>query len=322
MECILESYRRYSNHRVTLLAGGVGGARMARALRAVLDPGHLTVVVNVGDDAERYGVHVAPDPDTVLYTLSGIEGSQGWGRRDDTTTVMRELSRFGIDTTFTLGDADLALCMARTRMLDDGVPLSTITAFLADRLGVTDVSILPCTDDELRTWVMTDSGSWLDFQEYFVERGHVDQVAALAYHGSTSAVPAPGVIEAIETCDTLVIAPSNPPLSIWPILAVAEIDGAVRAHPNRVAVSPLFGGRPLKGPADAVMRGVGLSEGTAGILEAYDGLVDRLHVDTTDADDVALGASHGVEIVPSETLMSGKDQGAGLAAAVIARERS
>ncbi|MEN8041229.1 MAG: 2-phospho-L-lactate transferase CofD family protein [Actinomycetota bacterium] len=302
---------------MTLLAGGVGGARMARALRHVLDPGHLTVVVNVGDDSERYGVHVAADPDTVLYTLARVVGPHGWGRADDTFKTMESLAALGVDTSFTLGDKDLAMCLVRTDMLGAGVPLSTVTTNLGRGLGIEDVSVIPASDDDVRTFVKVATGDWLEFQEYFVDRHHADPVTALAYHGAAEASAAPGVIEAIEAADTLVIAPSNPPLSVWPILAISEIDAAVRRHPIRVAVSPLFGGVALKGPAAEVMAGIGLSSGTRGVLEAYSGLIDDLFVDIPDAADSALGADFGVTIHAADTRLTGPDEGATFASRML-----
>lgn len=290
---------------------------MARALRQVLDPGHLTVVVNVGDDTKRYGVYVAADPDTVLYTLAGVVGPNGWGRARDTHKVMETLATMGIDTSFTLGDKDLALCLARTEMLDSGMQLSDATAALQLGLGIDDVQILPSSNDLLRTFVQIDGGEWLEFQEYFVDRAHTDPVHAVAYHGAPDAVPAPGVVDAIQSCDTLIVAPSNPPLSIWPILAMGEIDGAVRQHPRRVAVSPLFSGAALKGPAAEVMAGVGLAAGTRGILESYRGLIDHLFIDHGDARDVALGPEFDVAIHASDTRLSGVDHGAAFAAHII-----
>jgi LPPG:FO 2-phospho-L-lactate transferase len=283
---------------------------MARALRAVLDPGHLTVVVNVGDDSERYGVHVAADPDTVLYTLADVVGPFGWGRTGDTTNLMAELELLGVDTSFTLGDADYALCLLRTLMMRDGATLTDVTTRLASSLGVTDVTILPATNDEVRTWIRNDQGTWLAFQEYFVDRQHKDIVTELAFHGSPAAEPSPGVIAAIDRADTVVIAPSNPALSIWPILAIEAIDDAVRRHTNRVAVSPLFGGKALKGPAAAVMRSLGLSPGTLGVMEAYHGLIDRLFVDVGDADDEALGETMNMAVIAEDTRLTGPDAGA------------
>jgi LPPG:FO 2-phospho-L-lactate transferase len=290
---------------------------MARALRHVLDPGHLTVVVNVGDDTKRYGVYVAADPDTVLYTLAGVVGPGGWGRADDTHKAMESLAAMGFDTTFTLGDKDLALCLARTEMLEDGMLLSEVTAALQLGLGLDDVAILPSSDDLLRTFVQIEGGEWLEFQEYFVDRSHADQVQAVAYHGALEASAAPGVVDAIQSCDTLIIAPSNPPLSIWPILAVEEIDTAVREHPCRVAVSPLFSGAALKGPAAEVMLGVGLAAGTRGILEAYRGSIDDLFIDTGDEPDAALGPEFNVTIHAADTRLSGDDDGAHFAAGII-----
>ncbi len=301
---------------MTLLAGGVGGARIARALRTVIDPGNLTVVVNVGDDTERYGVYVSADPDTVMYTLAGVEGPQGWGRYADTMMVMDSLTELGVDTTFRLGDADLAVCLARTEMLAKGDPLSLITARLSAALGITDVTLLPSTDDRLATYVRIARGEWLPFQEYFVDRQHSDRVEALAFHGSIEATPAPGVVEAIVKANILLIAPSNPPLSIWPILAIDAIHDAVGRHPLRAAVSPLFGGRPLKGPADKVMEGVGLSGGTRGILEAYRGMIDHLFIDNGDAADLSLGEEFGVALHAVDTLM-GDDQGRQLARRIL-----
>ena len=289
---------------------------MARALRAVLDPGQLTVVVNVGDDTERYSVRVSPDPDTVLYTLAGVEGTHGWGRRDDTFGTMQELARLGVDTSFALGDRDLAVCIYRTHLLDDGLPLSTIMAQLGDAFDI-DCELLPATDDLLETFIQVDNESWVPFQEYFVDRQHKDSVRAVAYHGAPQATPAPGVVEAISGADTLVIAPSNPPLSIWPILAIEPIASAVRSHPRRVCVSPLFGGRPLKGPAHDVMRGLGLPRGTRGVLEAYIGLVDVLFIDKADSDDASMGDDFGVAVIPADTRLTGEDHGAALARQIL-----
>ncbi len=317
----MESNRRYFNHLVTLLAGGVGGARMARALRSVVEPGSLRVIVNVADDTERYGVHISPDPDTILYTLSGTVGPNGWGRADDTYTVMSQMADLGVDTTFSLGDKDFALCAHRTERLRGGEPLSSITAELAERFGIGDVLLIPASDDAIETWIQTTEGEWLDFQSYFVDRRHRDAVAALAYHGAAEATPAPGVLDAINDADVLVVAPSNPPLSIWPILAVDEIADAVRSRTNRVGVSPLFGGRPLKGPADAVMAGVGLAEGTAGVLEAYAGMLDLLYVDAGDSDDVSLSGTTGVQVVAADTRLDG-DRGTRFASTLLDRAMS
>ena len=318
MRCILESNLPYGNHRVTLLAGGVGGARMARALRTVVDPGLLTVVVNVGDDTERYGVHVAADPDTVLHTLADDVGPHGWGRADDTFTIMDELERHGIDTRFRLGDRDFGSCLARTTMLSAGHTLSETLDAARMSLAIEDVAILPASDDPVRTWLRAmGTGEWIPFQEYFVDRSHDMDIDGVEYRGAASAHAAPGVVAAIDQADTLVIAPSNPPLSIWPILAVDAIAEAVRRHPRTVAVSPLFGGKPVKGPADRVMAGLGLPPGTAGVIEAYAGLAQCLFVDTADRADRDLADATGIAIEAVETRLSGPDGGRACAEAVV-----
>jgi LPPG:FO 2-phospho-L-lactate transferase len=259
---------------------------------------------------------VSPDPDTVLYTLANMEGPDGWGRREDTFTAMGELAKLGVDTSFALGDRDLGVCLFRTHSLARGMPLSDVMRELARAFDI-GCSLLPATDDRLETFIQIRDGSWLSFQEYFVDRHHADTVAAVAYHGAPQASAAPGVLEAISAADTLVIAPSNPPLSIWPILAVDDIRQAVADHPHRIAVSPLFGGAPLKGPADDVMRAIGLAPGTRGVLEAYDGLLDVLYIDTADAEDVSVGDDFGVVVVPADTLLTAADRGAAFASTVL-----
>jgi LPPG:FO 2-phospho-L-lactate transferase len=229
---------------------------------------------------------------------------------------MEELAKLGVDTSFALGDKDLAVCLYRTQQLESGEPLSEITSRLVRAFGV-ECDLLPATDDPVETFLQIDNGSWLPFQEYFVDRHHRDDVQAVAYHGAPQALAAPGVIEAIAAADTLVIAPSNPPLSIWPILAIDPIRETVASHQHRVAVSPLFGGTPLKGPADKVMQGIGLSKGTRGILEAYDGLIDVLYVDTADSDDAAIGDAFDVAVIPADTLLTGEDRGAAFASRIL-----
>ena len=291
---------------VVLLSGGVGGARLARGFEHRRDA-HSTVVVNVGDDETVYGLHVSPDLDTVLYTLAGVEGPQGWGRAGDTMVLMEQLSELGVDTRFRIGDADAAVNLFRTMRLRDGERLDTITAALARIMGVRS-RILPATNGRLRTEVRTGPDRWLAFQEYFVLRGHRDDVAELRYTGSESAIAAPGVLEAIRSADAVIVAPSNPPLSIWPILAVAEIGAAMR-HARRVmAVSPLFGGRALKGPADRVMSSLGLPPGNAGVVAAYDGLLDDLFIDSRDAGDAPSLAETGVAVHVGSTLIAEESQ--------------
>jgi len=285
-------------HTVTLLSGGVGGARMARGLAAVPGLHDPTILVNVGDDEEFYGVHVSPDLDTVMYTLAGIEGPLGWGIASDSFTVMDRMADLGVDTTFRLGDSDLAINLIRTSALAEDGRLSAATARLAAAHGIAS-RLLPVTDDRLRTTIDITTGERLSFQEYFVLRGHRDEVEAVHYEGAEAATPAPGVIEAITGADLVIIAPSNPPLSIWPILAVPDVRDAV-AGARVAAVSPLFGGLALKGPADRVMATLGLPPGNEGVLAAYDGLLDLLVVDQQDSRDIGL-STPGTRVVVADT---------------------
>ena len=270
--------------KVTALSGGVGGARMLRGL-AALEEVDLAAIVNVGDDEVIYGLAVSPDIDTVIYTLASREGPQGWGLAEDSHGVMDSLERFPINTWFSMGDADLATNLFRTARLGQGWTLSQATTAQAAVFGVT-ATVLPVTDDPVRTEVKLADEGWISFQTYFVDRRHQGDVVDVRYSGAWAARPAPGVVEAIRNAELVVIGPSNPPLSIWPVLAVPGVAEAVRDARRVVAISPLFGGRPLKGPADVVLKGVGLPGGNEGILAAYDGLLDELIVDTSDQADV------------------------------------
>jgi LPPG:FO 2-phospho-L-lactate transferase len=300
---------------VVLLAGGVGGARAARGFAAVLGPDEFTVVGNVGDDDRMYGVHVSADLDTIVYTLAAVEGPEGWGRADDTFEVMAGLEEINVDTTFRLGDRDLAVCLARTRALDAGEPLSLITERVGALLGVHH-RVLAATDNRLRTRIRATTGEWMSFQEYFVLRGQQDEVAEVVFDGADNAHPSPQVLDAIGDADLVVIAPSNPILSIWPILAVGEIAEAVGEARRVIAVSPLFGGKALKGPADRVMASLGLQAGTAGILEAYRGLLTDLVVDVGDADDA--GLTEDVRIHALDTRIADPEAAARFATEVLA----
>lgn len=285
--------------RILELSGGVGGARLARGLAAL--PGvELTVIVNVGDDADNHGLRVCPDLDTVTYTLAGMEGPHGWGRANDTFHLNDELARFDVDNTFQLGDRDLALKLFRTNALAAGDALSTVTRVIADSFGIT-ANVVPATDDRLRTRVRIREG-WVSFQEYFVARQYRDEVLELEFDGADASRPAPGVIEAVTGADQVIIGPSNPPLSIWPVLAVPGIREALMSHPAVTAVSPLIAGQAVKGPTASVMSSLGLAPSNDGVAAAYEGLVDRLVVDTVDRD--AATSTGGVDVVVADTLIT------------------
>jgi LPPG:FO 2-phospho-L-lactate transferase len=299
--------------RVVELSGGVGGARLGRGLDSLTDV-DLTVVVNVGDDLPIHGLFVSPDVDTMVYTLAGVEGPQGWGRAGDTFTTNTELGRFGVENSFQLGDLDLALKIYRSHRLAQGHTLTEVTDSVRADLGIRS-TVLPASDDPVRTMVTTTDGSRLTFREYFVDRGHRDHVSELDFEGARIASPAPGVLDAIDRADLLVIGPSNPPLSIWPILAIEPIRAAVRRHRRVIAVSPLIGGRTLKGPADVVMSDLGLGSGSAAVVASYQDLIDTLVVDVTDSADE--GEIDGVRVVARETRIADPEDAANLARALL-----
>ena len=289
---------------------------MARGF-ARLEEWNTTVVVNTGDDDWMYGVFVAPDLDTVVYTLAGAEGPQGWGLANETWEVMEALAAFPVDTTFRLGDGDLATNLFRTMRIREGTPLSVITDQIASTFKI-GVRLLPATDQPLRTKLRTVGGEWLDFQDYFVRRQHRDRIGEIRFDGAESARPAPGVIEAIRRARAVIIAPSNPPLSIWPILAVPGIRSALEAAETVIAVSPLFGGKALKGPAADVMGGLGLPAGNRGVAEAYRGLLSDLVVDTGDAGDVGFLSDLGLGAWATDTRIADPAAAARLAAEIMA----
>ena len=302
---------------LVLLSGGVGGARLTRGFYQ-LEGWNTTVVVNTGDDDWVYGVYVSPDLDTVVYTLAEEEGPHGWGQANETWQVMEALSRFPTDTTFRLGDSDLGLNLFRTMHLRKGQPLSSITALIAAAFGVR-ITLLPATDQPLHTKLHTATGEWLDFQDYFVRRQHRDPITRIRFEGADRASPAPGVIKAIQRARAVIIAPSNPPLSIWPILAVPGIRAALEASETVIAVSPLFGGKALKGPAAEVMAGLGLPPGNRGVAAAYRGLLSGLVVDRSDAQDVSLLAGEGLEAWATDTRIAEPAAAARLAAWILER---
>ncbi len=298
--------------RVALLAGGLGGSRFARALAETVGPGNLTVVGNVGDDVEVFGLHVSPDLDTILYTLAGLlDEEQGWGRRGETWNALAAADELGAETWFRLGDRDLGLHLVRTEALRGGEPLSVVTARLARALGV-DVSLLPATDDRLRTWVETPAGE-LPFQDWFVRRQHRDEVDGVRFEGAEQARAAPGVLEALDEADLIAIAPSNPFVSIGPILAVAEIRAALeRRRVPAVAVSPLIGGRTVRGPADRMLARLAGGTGPAQVTLCYKDLIDALVIDEADADEPA-----PIRTIVTRTLMHDAESRRVLAEAVL-----
>jgi LPPG:FO 2-phospho-L-lactate transferase len=302
---------------IAVLAGGVGAARFLEGLVQVVDPAEVTVIVNTGDDEEFFGLHVSPDVDTVIYTLSGRANAEhGWGLAGDSFHCLDALARLGYDTWFRLGDADLATHIYRTQLLRQGRSLSEATASVAAAFGLT-TTVLPMSDDPVRTEVITPSGV-LPFQEYFVRRAFQDPVQAVRFQGVESARPAPGVLEALADADAIILAPSNPLVSIGPILAVPGIREALVATLAPVAaVSPIVAGKALKGPADRMMAGLGLEVSARGVAGLYREFLDIMVLDSADAVLAPEIQSLGVAPVVTNTVMSSVSDKAALAAATL-----
>jgi LPPG:FO 2-phospho-L-lactate transferase len=299
--------------KVVVLSGGVGGARFVQGLVEAVEPKDVTVIGNVGDDVEVLGLHVSPDLDSILYALAGLNDEQrGWGRADETWRALETVGELGGENWFQLGDLDLGLHLVRTQALRSGEPLSNVTGRLAAALRI-ETHVLPATDDRLRTWIDTPAGEF-PFQEWFVARGHRDEVDAVRFEGE--ATPAPGALEALEQAELLLVAPSNPYVSIGPILAVEAIREALAARRvPAVAVSPLIGGRAVKGPADRMLARLAGGTSPAHVAAQYAGLIDALVVDEADAHD--LDGLVDVRPIVTRTLMTDPDARKRLAEAAL-----
>ena len=302
--------------RVAVLCGGVGAARFLSGLIAVVEPSSVTAIVNVADDDEFHGLHVSPDLDTVLYTLAGVvDEAQGWGRRDETFHAQDELARFGEDAWFRLGDRDLAAHIHRTRLLRAGASLTDIVDGMRTALGI-GAHILPATDARQRTVVRTADG-WIAFQEYFVKRRTADAVRDIRFE--PDAAPSVLVRAAIADADVIVIAPSNPFVSIGPILALTGMRDSLRAARAKVvAVSPIVGGAAIKGPAAAMLASLGHEVSALGVARIYADIAGAVVIDEADR---ALGPATealGIRVTVAPTIMRDAASRAALARTVIA----
>jgi LPPG:FO 2-phospho-L-lactate transferase len=286
-----------------VLTGGVGGARFLRGLVDAVDPADVTAIVNVGDDVDVLGLAVSPDLDSVLYALAGLgDEERGWGRAGETWNALATVEALGGEAWFRLGDRDLGLHLVRTRELRAGNPLSMVTARLTASLGL-ETTIVPATDEQLRTWLDTPYGSF-PFQEWFVARAHRDPVDRVRFEGAVEARPAPGVLDAMHEADLILIAPSNPFVSIGPILAVERIRSALeRRRVPCVAVSPLIGGNAVRGPAATMLARLNGGTSAAHVTQCYVGLIDALVIDEKDATDVDAVTALGVRPIVTRTLM-------------------
>jgi LPPG:FO 2-phospho-L-lactate transferase len=299
--------------RVALLSGGTGGARLAHGFQQVLPAGDLSVIVNVADDLELFGLHVSPDIDSVTYTLAGlVDPVRGWGVAGDTDRALTMLERYGEDTWFWIGDADLGTLVRRTAQLRRGATLTQVVGDMAAALGIGS-RILPATDDRFRSRILTDDGE-LEFQRYFVERGQRDEVRGVSFEGLDEARPTEAVLSALRDAELVVIGPSNPIVSIGPILALPGVRDALAAAPGkRLAVSPIVAGKALKGPTDRMLASLGHEVSAVGVGRLYAGILDRYVLDATDAALVPRVEELGMTAVTAPTVMHTDADRAGLA---------
>ncbi len=297
----------------------MGAARLLAGLVAVVPPAEITAIVNVGDDVELHGLHVSPDLDTVTYTVAGaIDPERGWGLAGETWHAMEALGRYPSPLAwFNLGDRDLATHLFRTERRRAGTPLSEICGEIAAAWNI-GIRLVPVTDDRLQTRVTIADGTEIGFQEYFVQRQHSVAVTAVRFDGAEEAQPAPGVIEAIATATRVVIAPSNPLVSIAPVLAVPGVEKAVQARrADTVAVSPIIAGAALKGPADRLLRELGHESSVVGVARLYAPIAATLVVDEADADQLDAVQAEGIRCVVAPTIMRDGPSAAALGRVVL-----
>jgi LPPG:FO 2-phospho-L-lactate transferase len=302
---------------IAALAGGVGAARFLTGLTKLVKEEDLSVIVNTGDDIELFGLHISPDVDIVAYTLAGIvDEEKGWGVRGDTFQCLDMLKKHGLDTWFGLGDRDLATHLYRTDRLKQGVTLSQITDEVCDVLGL-KVKILPMSNDKFETRVTTSEGS-MHFEEYFVKKQAKDEVLGVEFVGAAKAKPSPGVLEAISEAEMVVVCPSNPVVSIGTILAVDGVRDALRRTSAKVVgISPIVAGLPIKGPADKMLRSLGLEVSAFGVAKFYSDFLDTIIIDTKDAREKNKIELLGVNVKVTNTVMKSLEDKVALAKAVL-----
>ena len=307
-----------TNGLVLALAGGVGGAKLALGLSRILPPERLAIVVNTGDDERFHGLHVSPDLDTMTYTLSGLYNPEtGWGIDGDTFETLQMLNRLGADTWFNLGSRDFAMHIRRTELLSQGWTLSQVTSRLTANLGI-EHPIIPMSDQPVRTVLETDDGT-LSMQEYFVKRRAEPVVTSIDYVGAADARPSPGFASALEAAKAIIVCPSNPYLSVAPILAIPGVRDAIAEHrAPRVAVSPIVGGAAVRGPAGKIMQELGADVSAVGVAREYREICDVLALDSQDADLADTVSAEGVEAAVMPTIMQTDDDKVQLAERVLA----
>jgi LPPG:FO 2-phospho-L-lactate transferase len=302
---------------IVALAGGVGGARFAQGLAGIVRPNNLTVIVNTADDFDLWGLRISPDLDTVMYTLAGIaDPVNGWGIAGDTRGTLDGIAAYGENPWFQLGDRDFATHILRTQWLRQGQPLSAVTARLATALGV-PAALVPMSDNPVATKIQSGDRI-LDFQQYFVANRQQDTVDAVVFDGIEAAVPAPDVLPAIARAGVIVFCPSNPIVSIGPILAVEGIRDAIAASGAvRVAISPIIGGKALKGPADRMLTSLGHEPSALGVARIYRDLIDIMAIDEVDRNLAPAIRDLGLDVVVAQTVMGGREDRERLAAEIL-----
>jgi LPPG:FO 2-phospho-L-lactate transferase len=303
---------------ITALAGGVGAARLLRGMVEAVPAGEITAIVNTGDDTVLHGLHISPDLDTVMYTLAdAINPETGWGLAGETWRVMESLERLGGITWFNLGDQDLATHCYRTQRLSEGAPLGQVTSELARSFGV-GLHLVPVTDDPLRTRLQLVDGPEVGFQEYFVRLRHDVAVAGVRFEGAEAARPGPGVMEALSAAEVIVVCPSNPVVSIGPLLAVPGVrDRLIQRRDRIVGVSPIVAGAALKGPADRLLREMGFESSVVGVARWYAPWMATLVIDEADAGLADAVEAEGVRCVVAPTIMSSVERSTALSRTVI-----
>ena len=302
---------------ITVLAGGVGGAKLVDGLAETIGGEELRVIVNTADDEEFFGLHVSPDIDTIVYTLAGIaDREKGWGIGGDTYRCLEMLERYGLETWFKIGDMDFATHIYRTLMLRRGMKLSEVTDSIAKRLGIRH-RIIPMTDDRVRTVVVTESGR-LSFQRYFVEKRGEVRVKSVIYEGAEEAEPCREVIPSIMSSRAVIVAPSNPILSIGPILALRGVREALRkTSAVRVGVTPIIGGRAVKGPADRLMRDLGIEPTAVSVARLYSDILDLFIIDGVDAGMAGEASKYVPRCIATNTLMQSRQDRVKLATYIL-----
>ncbi len=308
---------------ICVLAGGVGAAKLLNGLKDVLPSEEITAVINTGDDAIMHGLYICPDIDTVTYTLAGVNNVEtGWGLQGETWMAMESLKKLGGETWFNLGDKDLATHLYRTARLSEGVGLKEITKEIASAMGIS-VNLLPMTEDRVETMVtLLESGDEISFQEYFVKHRHEVPISSVRFNGSQQAQATHGVIDAIREAEVVIIAPSNPLVSIAPIFSIPEISNALKERKEDVvAVSPIVAGSALKGPADRLLNELGYEASVEGVAKYYQEWISTLVIDTADFDSAENIESLGIDCVVTETVMADSQIAASLGSTLLGLKR-